>query len=92
MITASDIIAYVTSHLASDDYSIEQREEDCVRITIEDFVGFADDWSEEYRDYTDEDAIDDLFDYLDEHALSGSDPEWRFDGFYVFLAFTSDDI
>lgn len=39
-----------------------------VNLTINDFEGFDDDWSEVEREFVDEDAVMDVLDWLEENA------------------------
>ncbi len=96
-ITLADVIAYATANLAADDYCVSCEADNFAEFTFDDFIGFDDDWCEEYRDFTDEEAIDNFLAYLDEHAISapsrcGMYPEWTFDGFVIRIAYTSYDI
>lgn len=97
--TIAEIIAYATAHLARDDYyyDVYGTSVQTVQFVFDDFVGFGDDGSEEYREFTDEEAVDDFLAYLDEHALSVERrhrmyPEWSFDGFTVTVSYSSYDI
>ena len=95
-ITLADIIAYAAANLAADDYFVFSGD-DFAEFTFDDFIGFDDDWNEEYRGFTNEEAVDNFLAYLDEHATSipsrcNMYPEWTFDGFIVGIAYTSYDI
>lgn len=39
-----------------------------IGLTINDFDGFADDWSDAEREFADADAVDAVLDWLEEHA------------------------
>lgn len=39
-----------------------------IDLTIEDFEGFSEDWEEIYRDFVDEDAVDEVLEWLREQA------------------------
>lgn len=39
-----------------------------IDLTINDFEGFDEDWSEVYREFVDEDAVDEVLEWLEEHA------------------------
>jgi hypothetical protein len=42
---------------------------DIIHVTIDDWVGFDDDYQEIFRDYTDPDGVDKLLNYLDKYNL-----------------------
>jgi hypothetical protein len=42
--------------------------DDEIRVTIEDFIGFDEDWDEVYRDFEDKAAVEAVLDWLEEHA------------------------
>lgn len=68
--------------------------DDRISLTIEDFAGFDEDWCEQFRDY-DEDAVDALLEWLEEHALSMDGDYYtyyQFDGFEVQVGYASYDI
>lgn len=63
-------------------------------ITVDDFEGFDDDWSEVMRDY-DVEAVDGLIEWLEEHCISEEGDlysYYHFEGFDVQLGYTSFDI
>jgi hypothetical protein len=63
-------------------------------ITINDFEGFDDDWSEIMRDY-DGEAEETLIDWLEEHCISGDGDfyyYYYFEDFNVQLGYSSYDI
>jgi hypothetical protein len=63
-------------------------------ITVDDFEGFDEDWSEIMRDY-DEEAVDGLIEWLEEHCISEDGDfysYYHFEGFDVQLGYTSSDI
>ena len=63
-------------------------------ITVDDFEGFDDDWSETMRDY-DEEAVDGLIEWLEEHCISEDGDfysYYHFEGFIVQLGYSSYDI
>lgn len=39
-----------------------------IDLTIDDFEGFDDDWSEVEREFVDEDAVDEVLEWLEENA------------------------
>lgn len=66
-------------------------------ITFVDFVEFGENWSEVYRDYTDENAIDEFLTFLSKNCESsvtdGLYNQYTFaDGFQVQVGYTSFDI
>ena len=66
----------------------------CIALTIEDFDGFDEDWCEQFRDY-DEDAVDALLEWLEEHALSVDGDfytYYQFEDFEVRVGYASYDI
>ena len=63
-------------------------------ITIEDFEGFDDDWSEVMRDY-DVETVNGLIKWLEEHCISEEDDfysYYHFEEFDVELGYSSFDI
>lgn len=65
-----------------------------LRVTVNDFEGFDEDWSEIMRDY-DGEAVDDLIEWLDEHCISADGDfysYYEFEGFTVQLGYSSYDI
>jgi hypothetical protein len=65
-----------------------------MHLTVEDFAGFDEHWHEQFRDY-DEDAVDALLEWLEEHALSVDGDYYtyyQFDGFLVQVGYASFDI
>ena len=72
---------------------IEEEKPELV-ITIDDFEGFDEDWSEIMREY-DEDAVSALIDWLEEHCISEDGDlyyEFHFEEFNVQLGYSSYDI
>ncbi len=67
----------------------------CLHVTFEDFEGFDDDWSEIFRDYDNEDAVDAFCEMLHAECLSFEDDFYvlyHFDGFDVEIGYASFDI
>ena len=63
-------------------------------ITVDDFEGFDEDWSEIMRDY-DEEAVDGLIEWLKEHCISEDGDfysYYHFEEFDVQLGYSSFDI
>lgn len=81
-----------------DDVSVDlfeyEDEDDTLDITVEDFEGFDEDWSEIMRDY-DEEAVQAVVDWLEEHCTSKEDcysMYYYFEGFEVRFGYASYDI
>ena len=77
-----------------EDVSVYEGMDGIVRITVEDFEGFDDHWSEIMVDY-DEEAVEELQEWLEEQAVSVDDDyytDYHFEGFSVRLGYASDDI
>ena len=78
-------------------YYVRDLEEDGLElaITIEDFEGFDENWSEIMRELDDEEAVDAFLEWLEEYCISkGGDfyREYQFEGFAVELGYASFDI
>ena len=66
-----------------------------IRVTLEDFDGFDSDWSEVFRDYDDEEAVESFLRMLEEESTSSEGDfyeVYHFDGFDVCLGYASYDI
>lgn len=64
-------------------------------VTVHDFEGFDDDWSEVERDFDDPDAVEHFLDVLEEESLSHEGDfyvVYHFEGFDVELGYSSFDI
>lgn len=64
-------------------------------VTLEDFEGFDDDWNEVFRDYDDEEAVEEFLETLERESLSHEGDfyvTYHFDGFDLQLGYTSFDI
>lgn len=64
-------------------------------VTMEDFLGFDEEWNEIDRDYADETLVDDFLDALTEQAIRIEGDFYRtyyFDGYMIRLDFASYDI
>ena len=61
-------------------------------VTVLDFDGFDENWSEVMRDYADEEQVEEFEDWLEEHASSVEDGYYHFEGFSVHLGYACDDI
>ena len=78
-----------------DDASWYTKPDGTLSVTIEDFEGFDDDWSEVERDFDDAQAVEDFTDMLEEEALSQEGDFYtlyHFEGFDVELGYASFDI
>ena len=66
-----------------------------ISVTVEDFEGFDDDWSEIDRELDDEELVDSIQEQLEASALAVSGDFYRyyqFDGFVVCWGYASFDI
>lgn len=64
-------------------------------VTVEDFEGFDEHWSEVMRDFEREDLVDEFLEALDEQALRVEGDfyyDYYFDGFRIHLGYASYDI
>ena len=90
MMTYEQVLAQISQ---VEDVSVFE-DEDQIEITVKDFGGFDEHWSEIILDY-DEEAVDALCEWLEEHALSVDGDfyqYYQFDGFVVRLGYGSFDI
>lgn len=65
-----------------------------IDLTIKDFDGFDENWREIFRDY-DVEAVDELIEWLEEHAVEVDEDfyiVYYFEGFEVHLGYGSYDI
>lgn len=77
-----------------DDVDVYVRQDGDVRVTVQDFEGFDDDWSEIEREF-DEDAVDAVEERLEDEASSAEGDFYRyyhFDGFTVVWGYASMDV
>lgn len=77
-----------------DDVDVYVRQDGDVRVTVQDFEGFDDDWSEIEREF-DEDAVDAVEEHLEAEASSVEGDFYRyyhFDGFTVVWGYASMDV
>ena len=66
-----------------------------VCVTMQDFEGFDEDWSEVMRDYDDPAAVERFLDMLESECVSQEGDfyvEYHFDGFIVEVGYASFDI
>lgn len=76
------------------DVDVYERMDGTVRVTVQDFDGFDEEWSEMDRDY-DEDAVDAVYERLEAEASEVSGDFYRyfqFDGFTVVWGYASMDV
>ena len=90
------IIAMLEKMVEDVDYYVREidGEKPELVITVEDFEGFDEDWSEIMRDY-DEEAVDGLIEWLEEHCISEDGDfysYYHFEEFDVELGYSSYDI
>ena len=90
------IIAMLEKMVEDVDYYVREIDEEKPElvITVDDFEGFDEDWSEIMRDY-DEEAVDGLIEWLEEHCISEDGDfysYYHFEEFDVELGYSSFDI
>ena len=90
------IIAMLEKMVEDVDYYVREidGEKPELVITVDDFEGFDEDWSEIMRDY-DEEAVDGLIEWLEEHCISEDGDfysYYHFEEFDVELGYSSFDI
>ena len=90
------IIAMLEKMVEDVDYYVREidGEKPELVITVDDFEGFDEDWSEIMRDY-DEEAVDGLIEWLEEHCISEDGDfysYYHFEEFDVQLGYSSLDI
>ena len=76
------------------DVDVYERMDGTIRVTVQDFDGFDEEWSEMDRDY-DEDAVDAAAERLEAEASEVSGDFYRyyqFDGFMVVWGYASMDV
>lgn len=91
MMTYEEVMALLET--LGEDVSVYARG-DVIRVTVEDFEGFDDNWSEVMRDYN-EDAVDEVLETLEAHCAEVVDDfytDYYFDGFSVRVGYASYDI
>ena len=77
------------------DASLWERSDGMLDVTLEDFEGFDDDWSEVDREDDDEEAVDAFLEMLEAECLSHEGDfyvVYHFEGFDVQLGYASFDI
>ena len=90
------IIAMLEKMVEDVDYYVREidGEKPELVITVDDFEGFDEDWSEIMRDY-DKEAVDGLIEWLEEHCISEDGDfysYYHFEEFDVELGYSSFDI
>ena len=76
------------------DVDVYERMDGTIRVTVQDFEGFDEEWSEVEADY-DEDAVDVVYERLEAEASEVEGDYYRyfqFDGFTVVWEYASMDI
>lgn len=64
-----------------------------ITLTINDFVGFEEDWTETYRELADEDAVEEVFEWLEKNAdYVDSNGCYHFGEILVEIDYASSDI
>jgi hypothetical protein len=63
--TIENIIAQLDRISADSSYDVN---DNCIELTIDDFEGFDEDWSEVEREFEDDNAVEEVLDWLEEHA------------------------
>ena len=77
------------------DASMYEYADGMIAVTLEDFEGFDDDWSEIDREYDNEEAVDAFLEMLEAECSSKEGDFYRvyhFEGFNVQLGYASFDI
>ena len=77
------------------DASLWERSDGTLEVTLQDFEGFDDDWSEVVSEYYDEDAVEGFLGMLDSECISKTgyySTTYHFNGFDVELEYASSDI
>ena len=93
--TYEEMMAMIEGLGADAEMMILDKEEMVLDVTLQDFEGFDDDWSEIYRDYDHPEAVEQFEDMLDTACLSREGDyyvRYHFDGFTVRLGYASYDI
>ena len=91
MMTYEEVMALLKT--LGDDVSVFAHD-DVIRVTVEDFEGFDDDYCEVMRDY-DEDAVDEVLEALEAHCaevVGDFYTDYYFEGFSVRVGYASYDI
>ena len=90
--TTETITAQLDRISADSSYDIV---DDCIYLTIHDFEGFDDDWSEIARELVDAAAVEEVLDWLEENADSADGDlyeYYHFGDIVVEVGYTSFDI
>ena len=90
--TIEKIIAQLDRISADASYEITGSRID---LTIDDFEGYDDDWSEIFRDFVDEKAVDEVLEWLEKNADYVEDDyycRYHFGDIVVEVGYTSYDI
>lgn len=90
--TMKDIIAQLDRISADSWYYVG---DNYIDLTIDDFDGFDENWSEVYREFDDADAVEEVFEWLEKNADSIDDDfycYYHFGEIVVVVGYTSFDI
>lgn len=93
MITREMMIAAIKNLGA--DATLWEYSDGLLEVTFEDFEGFDEDWSEIFREYDNEEAINTFLEMLDRECVSCEDDlyvTYHFEGFDVQVGYASFDI
>ena len=90
--TMKDIIAQLDRISADSSYDVG---DNFIDLTIDDFEGFDEDWSEIYREFDDADAVEEVLEWLEKNADYIDDDlycYYHFGEIVVEVGYTSFDI
>lgn len=93
MITREMMVAAIEA-LGVDAY-LWGKKDYCLNVTLVDFEGFDEDWSEIFRDFDDEKAVEAFLEMLERECISQEGnfyTIYHFEGFDVKVGYTSFDI
>lgn len=78
-----------------EDVEVSINNDGSIDLTFVDFIGFNEDWEEEFREYDNENAIDTLIEVLEKNCIEITKNlyvTYSFENFFVTVGFTSFDI
>ena len=78
-----------------DDVNLRTDSKGLIHLTVDDFLGFDENWDEIYREFDDEDAVDEFLEALEVECNEASGDYYRtyyFDEFAVKVGYSSMDI
>lgn len=88
--TKTEMLAILETLTEDIYYSVK---DNMVRVTVDDFEGFDDDWHEIMREYANAERVEEFLDMLDEYPHEGDFyVVYHFEDFDLQLGFTSFDI